>query len=235
MYFCFFKLIFLLEFGNNFIIVTKFVAFTFNFSKKGLYMQSMQNFSSKPIVPFSAVSDGDIPSTEECFRLWDEYEMMDHIKKHSELVARVAVKIASKILKKGINIDIDCVRASALLHDIAKTYTIKNGGYHTQLGAAWMLDRTKNHAIAQGILHHVFWPGPLDIEKYPLPLIIIYSDKRVKHDKVVSLEERMRYILNRYGKSYERMQQIIYSFNQAREIEKIFNKILEVNLRCASF
>ncbi len=184
-----------------------------------------KNFE-KIFIPSKILSYGYIPSEEECYRFWDEYGMMEHIKDHSRMVAKIALNISVKLKEKYLFVDENLVYVTGLLHDIAKTYTIKNGGYHSQLGAVWMLDRTKNYAIAHGIMHHVFWPGPIDLKKYWLPLIIVYSDKRVNHDMIVSLEERQSYILKRYGKTYERMQRILYSFKQAREIEETLTKII---------
>lgn len=187
------------------------------------------------ISPFPPISNGHVPSRDECILLWDQYNMMEHIKEHSLMVTKVALYIGNKLKTSGLDVDIPLIEASALLHDIAKTYTIENGGYHTQIGAVWMLHETKNHAIAQCILHHVYWPGPLDIEKYWLPLVIVYADKRVNHNKVVTLEKRLEYILDRYGESYERMQYILYSFRQARYLEEMFCKILQEDLNESSF
>ncbi len=189
----------------------------------------------KFLIPLEPRYEGYVPSEDECFKWWDEYEMMENIKAHSLVVANVALEIATLLKKKGYNIDFNLVKITGLLHDIAKTYTIKNGGYHSQLGAVWMLERTKNYSIAQGIIHHVYWPGPIDFKRFWLPLIIVYSDKRVKHDKVVSLKERQKYILNRYGKSYDRMQRILYSFEQASIIEKKLTKLTGVNLNAHTF
>ncbi len=194
----------------------------------------MQKKNTK-IYPFPPISNTHIPSQDECVFLWNNYNMMEHIKEHSLMVAKVALYIGNRLNENGLNVNIPLIQATALLHDIAKTYTIKYGGYHTQLGAVWMLDYTKNHAIAQGILHHVYWPGPLDIKKYWLPMIIVYADKRVNHNQVVTLEERLEYILNRYGKTYERMQHILYSFKQARCLEELFGEILQEDLNESSF
>lgn len=97
------------------------------------------------LTPFEILDNGcgSIPDEGECFRLWDEYEMMEHIKGHSIMVAKVALEISLRLKQKGYLVDEKLVYATGLLHDIAKTYTIKNGGYHSQLGAVWMLDRTK--------------------------------------------------------------------------------------------
>jgi len=184
-----------------------------------------KNFE-KFLIPFKISTQEYIPGEEECYKLWDEYEMMEHIKDHSRMVGKIALAISLKLKEKNFFVNEKLVYATALLHDIAKTYTIKNGGYHSQLGAVWILDKIKNHAIAHGIMHHVFWPGPIDLKKYWLPLIIVYSDKRVNHDRIVSLEERQRYILNRYGKTYEKMQRILESFEQAKEIEKALSSVL---------
>lgn len=93
-------------------------------------------------------------------------------------------------------------------HDIAKTWTILHGGAHDQLGAAIVREETGNPLLAQAVLYHVQWPweeGPLAPENEPLrlPLLVAYADKRVRHDRLVSLEERFDDLLNRYGDNEE--------------------------------
>jgi len=160
-----------------------------------------------------------VPSVAECLALWDAYDMLPNIRAHSLTVACIAETLAREAVASGLPVDVDAVRAAALLHDLAKTYTIRHGGNHSQLGGAWVQELTGNPILAQGVMHHVHWPFAVDLRAHFLPLIIIYSDKRVKHNRVVSLTERFEDLLHRYGATQDIRQRIGRSFAQAREIE----------------
>jgi len=161
-----------------------------------------------------------VPSRRQCLALWDAYDMLPNIRAHSQAVACIAETLARLAASAGFEVDVDAVLAAALLHDLAKTYTIRHGGNHSQLGGAWVQELTGNAVLSQGIIHHVHWPFPVDIRTHFLPLSIIYSDKRVKHNRVVSLSERFEDLLHRYGATEDIRQRIGRSFDQAREIEE---------------
>jgi putative nucleotidyltransferase with HDIG domain len=77
-----------------------------------------------------------VPDEAACTRLWDQYAMAPHIRAHCGATAEVAMELAGRAQAKGAPVVLDAVRAAALLHDIAKAYTIRYGGDHAQLGAA---------------------------------------------------------------------------------------------------
>ena len=177
-----------------------------------------------------------VPDEAQCVRLWDKYGMMPHIREHCRAVASVALDIVRRagargILPEGRGLDEPTTLAAGLLHDIAKTYTIRHGGSHAQLGAAWVRDETGNPALAQAVLWHVLWPwqeGPLsDVDDpFRLPVIIAYADKRVRHTEVVSLDERFEDLMVRYGIDDERKDRITGYLNRAKAVEKaIFDRI----------
>lgn len=176
-----------------------------------------------------------IPAPEECRALWDAYDMFDHIREHSEAVAAVAYTIALRGAECGLNVNPDAVLASALLHDIAKTYTILHGGDHAQLGAAWTVRETGNPHIAQGVMHHVWWPWEISLDNHFLPMAIIYADKRVRHENIVSLAERYSDLMDRYGKTERSRQYITLSLEQAADIERVFTARLEIDFNAYSF
>ena len=60
------------------------------------------------------------PTREECERLLKEYGTPEHVKRHCREVARTAVTISKALNENGMNLDIDLIRASALLYDIAR-------------------------------------------------------------------------------------------------------------------
>lgn len=178
---------------------------------------------------------GRVPDDAECTRIWDRYAMPDHIRAHCTQVARVATHLAVLAHEAGLTVNVAAVRASALLHDIAKAYTIHYGGNHSQLGASWVMDETGNPALAQGVMHHVFWPFASELPRDLLPLAVIYGDKRVAHDRIVSLNERFADLIRRYGRTEAIRERIAYTHEQALDVERLFSTTLKVNLCESTF
>ncbi len=189
----------------------------------------------QPPLPVSIDPAWIVPSASECFAWWDDYKMLDNIKAHSTLVAKVAVQIAILADEAGVDIDIPTMQASALLHDIAKSYCIHHGGNHSQLGAAWVMQLTGNPVIAMGVLHHVFWPFEPEADKYFLPLAVSYADKRVMHDSLTSLEKRFGDLKIRYGKTERIIQRIQQTYEQALILEERLGNLMGVDLNACSF
>jgi putative nucleotidyltransferase with HDIG domain len=139
-----------------------------------------------------------LPNEEECYRLMEQYEMLPNIKDHSILVKNVSMALTFN-LKKSAHINPELVLAGALLHDIAKTRAVKLKEFgHDKIGAAMMRELGYN-SIADIIESHVILKifdvnGILDERE-----IVHYADKRVMHDKIVTLEERFVDLNNRYG------------------------------------
>ncbi len=175
------------------------------------------------------------PSDQECLLLWHRYAMPTHIQIHSALVAVIAEHMALRARERGMCDCVQTVKAAALLHDIAKDYTIRFGGNHAQLGGVWALEATGNPAIAQGVVHHVYWPWELDAATYFLPLTVIYADKRVQHDTLVSVRERFHDLFDRYATSEWIRGRIALSLNQALELEKVLGELLEIDLDACTF
>jgi len=161
--------------------------------------------------------------------------MLDNVAAHSLVVARVATFLAGRARELGMAVDVPTVRASALLHDIAKSYCIRHGGNHSQLGGAWTVALTGNPAIATGVTHHVYWPFALNLADYFTPLAVIYADKRVRHDTLVSIESRFRDLDDRYGVSEPIRQRIEITRVQAVELEARLCDTLEVDLNACDF
>jgi putative nucleotidyltransferase with HDIG domain len=176
-----------------------------------------------------------VPTDAQCRTLWDAFGMLQNIRDHSELVACLATSLAEAARQKGLPVNVAEVRAAALLHDLAKTYTIRHGGNHCQLGGAWVQELTGNPALAQGVLCHVSWPHPVDLRANFLPLTLIYSDKRVKHNQIVTLEARFDDLLVRYGKTDYIRTRIRESFEQAEAIERALAETLGMEIHESTF
>lgn len=163
--------------------------------------------------------------------------MLDNIRNHSWLVACIATKLAERAAETGFDVDVAACRASGLLHDLAKTWCIQHGGSHAILGASWVVEETRHYGVAQGVILHVHWPWRLPEGKAIccLPIFVIYADKRVRHDQLVTIDERFDDLIKRYGKSEAARQSIRNSCEQAKQIEASLSTQLNWKLNEHSF
>ncbi|MBW2615396.1 MAG: HD domain-containing protein, partial [Deltaproteobacteria bacterium] len=167
-----------------------------------------------------------IPSIETCFELMDKYRMLENIKTHSIVVTKVAHLIALGLRDAGLDISIEKVVAGALLHDIGKTPSLGTGQDHSEIGRQLCLE---NHLdeTASIVAEHVRLKNYNLNGDYSEKEIVYYSDKRVNHDTIVSLEDRLAYILDRYGKNKEGICRAIrMNFELCKRVEKkLFKKL----------
>ncbi len=192
-----------------------------------------------PELTLPARRTGWVPDDEDCVALWDKYGMLDNVRAHSRVVAEVATALAAHAVHLNLPVIISEVRASAMLHDIAKTFCLRHGGGHAQLGASWVVQETRNYAIAQGVFHHVYWPWPLPaddaVRMCSLPFFIMYADKRARHAEFVTLEERFEDLLVRYGDTDQHKSAIRSSYTQAKAIEMALSRHMGVDLSTITY
>jgi putative nucleotidyltransferase with HDIG domain len=162
-------------------------------------------------------SSGTVPSRQTCLALIDASEMLPNIKAHSLAVGHVAVTIARALNEQGASYNEAEIEAAALLHDITKTRSLKTGENHSLTGAAAVFE-LGYHGVAELIRQHV--TPVTGIHEVTAAEIVSYADKRVLHDRVVSLRERFGYLKTRYGKSPEDMRRIDAALQRTNEIEQ---------------
>ncbi len=176
---------------------------------------------------------GSIPDDAVCQAIWARYGMFEHIGRHSMQVATVAEALAIRAMERGVagTQPLRAItRAAGLLHDIAKSYTVQYGGSHAQIGASWVVAATGNYRIAQAVYHHVEWPWPLPNSLIHPVFFVIYADKRVRHDEIVTLDERYGDLLVRYGTTEQARAAIQRGWEHARTIERVLSAQLELPL-----
>lgn len=166
-----------------------------------------------------------IPSRKDCYRIICRIGMRDNIFSHSLQVSRVATFLADAMIRSGKTINRQMVEAAALLHDITKTRSLLTGEAHDLTGAR-VLDCMGYGEIGDIVRQHVRFdarPSPPFIMEGQL---VHYADKRVLHDRVVTLEERHRDVLARYGTDRHRKVRIDKTFSATKELEDvIFNEL----------
>lgn len=127
-------------------------------------------------------------------------EMMDHIVAHSLQVCRVALFLSNSM---EVNLNQDLVQAAALLHDITKTRGIQTHENHAQTGKQLLVD-LEYPEVGAIVGHHVLLDEYFASKTPTEAEIVNYADKRVVHDKVATLAQRLEYIMERYGTAPER-------------------------------
>jgi len=167
-----------------------------------------------------------IPSADVCFELMDRYGMLDHIRDHSIMVEKVASLIARGLVEAGENLSLRKVTAGALLHDIAKTPCLGTGQDHAAKGEEICLQNRLDE-IADIVGQHVHLRDYGRSSPIAEKEIVYYADKRVNEDQVVSLEERLDYLLDHYGKNQRDLQRLIReNFELCKALEKkLFAKL----------
>ncbi len=153
--------------------------------------------------------------------------MLDNIRAHSLMVARVASLLLQELTDatdtKTPIASKELVLAGALLHDIAKTPCLQSRCDHAKHGRDICLELGYPE-VAEVVREHVIITE-FSLERYNKGLflakeLVYYADKRVRHDEIVSLEERLEYILINYGNNDpERHRQIRKNFDRCRQLE----------------
>jgi uncharacterized protein len=162
----------------------------------------------------------DIPDVEECLGLMKQYQMLSNIKDHSIVVAQVAEVITNGLIAARHKLSMETVIAGALLHDIGKTACLGNDDDHAAKGFEICLAHNLN-SIADIVAEHVILKNYSAEKNFAEKEIVYYADKRVNHDQIVSLEERLEYILERYGMNNEiRCRAIKKNYDRCRDLEK---------------
>lgn len=143
-----------------------------------------------------------IPSRQECLAIMNREGMPSHIQKHCFTVARIALYLGGLLNRNGVRLDLRLVESAALLHDIAKAPSLTTGESHGHLGAEMLL-KMGFAPLAPIVRDHVY----LDAEAVDAPItesvLVNYADKRVQHDRVVSVAERFQDLIERYAMSGE--------------------------------
>jgi putative nucleotidyltransferase with HDIG domain len=159
------------------------------------------------------------PDREQCLAIMNEHGMLPNIISHSLQVMNVSLAIAGR-LDHHTSVDRELIIASALLHDITKTRSILTGESRHDLSGGRVLRDMGFPAIAEIVESHVVFvnfneQGPLEERE-----IVYYADKRVMHDSIVSIDERVSDLVNRYGTDEAIKKMILENRNFVLRLEK---------------
>jgi putative nucleotidyltransferase with HDIG domain len=157
--------------------------------------------------------------------------MLPKIVEHSLQVMNVSLAIMDN-LKSGVPVNRDLVIAAALLHDITKTRSLATKERHDasggellrELGFPRIAEIVEQHVIIQ----NVNLEGRLEERE-----IVYYADKRVLHDTIVTIEERVQDLVQRYGTVEEIRNLILQNKSQVLAIEGKIADFMAIDLHRA--
>jgi len=142
------------------------------------------------------------PNDAECLAVLEKHGVPQNIIRHSQRVADAAMFLAKRINARKPRVDEGLLRAAALLHDVGKLCE-ENGNPvprkdHEEWGAKIILAEGWPAVASVAETHNVSageWDKLDSLERK----ILFYCDKRVEHDRVVPLAERIKGIKERYA------------------------------------
>ncbi|HHT25516.1 MAG TPA: HD domain-containing protein [Clostridiaceae bacterium] len=124
------------------------------------------------------------PLTKElCLELITAAGTPEHVIRHSIAVAEEAARIGMALAENGLDLDIDLIIRSALLHDVARTKKS-----HCQVGENWIraLGYHQEAEIVGGHGDNCLFEIPDELA------VLIVADRVVSEDKVIGLHERIK-------------------------------------------
>ncbi len=161
-----------------------------------------------------------MPTESDCIALWDQYHTAMNVRDHLRAVCQVAMTVARAHADKGDKIDLDLVQAGALLHDLLRFVGMQQLKLnlfktapsnedlecwrdlslkyprlqHAEAAALELREREFPEELCKVVRKHDYFLilDPIDGPVTLAEKIIYYADKRVLHDRIVSLDDRLK-------------------------------------------
>jgi len=216
----------------------------------------LRSFIDHHEIDIKFIDSGIVPD-ELVEKYWKDWTCPMHVREHQKQVAKVALQIGQALVDKNIIIDLNMLNTAALLHDMSRVvdfYQMDKTKFSEKITdekwVKWQDMRSQykgmHHAdVACGALYEDGYYKTAELirlhksttiieepEKFGLLEIAIlyYADKRVKHDKIVSLTERYRDGRERYGgyNSEEEKELHLQVEKAAHDLEKQLFELIDL-------
>ncbi len=172
------------------------------------------------------IAGRNLPTVEECFRMFEHYQVPEKLINHGWAVAQAALKIGRRLNATGdLSLDLELIALASLLHDIAK-----GRPNHAQAGAA-LLEREGYLELAKIVGIHMDLNLAEDI---PDPVIneamIVYlADKLVRGTEPVTIDERFAKALKNCANEPEILAKIKKRMRDALWLKEKTESLLSIN------
>lgn len=158
----------------------------------------------------------------------NQYGMLENIIIHSIEVTKVALFLSIELNRKGQRIDLLLVEAASLLHDLTKTECLETKEDHAWTGFQ-RLKEMGYERVGEVVAQHIWLSQEGDPCSVSEEEVVNYADKRVMHDRIVSLEERFNDLKDRYGRHDKAIEYLGRLEKGTYEIENKIFSILDFN------
>jgi uncharacterized protein len=167
-----------------------------------------------------------IPSRKDALELMKHYRMPAHIIRHSMMVMQVSLAIATFLTEAGHTIDRVAVESASLLHDLCKMDSLHTGKDHALMAQEVLCDHGYPF-VGEIVGQHVRLKSLHEVNE---AMVVNYADKRVMHDRVVSLSKRFADLMNRYGTNDSRRERILKHHQESLLVQDIMGRCCRIDL-----
>ena len=150
--------------------------------------------------------NSELPSREQAIELLREKKCSPQIIDHCIAVAEIGIKIANKLQRKGLKINVELVEVGALLHDIgrSKNQTVDHAIIGAQIaqsiGFPEPLIRIIKRHVGAGITEEevklIGWPKDVYVPQTLEEKIVSYADKLISESKLIPIETEINRLQN---------------------------------------
>ena len=153
-----------------------------------------------------------LPSKETTIRLLERSGCPPNVIQHCKTVAKLAVKIAGTLQKKGYNINIELVEIGALLHDIgrSKTHSVdhaiigakiaKSAGLPDEITR--IIERHVGGGIPQDEAGKLGWPKKDYMPETLEERVVTYADKLIEGNRRVPIDKTIAHFSRKLGRNH---------------------------------
>jgi putative nucleotidyltransferase with HDIG domain len=167
-------------------------------------------------------------NAEKCLKMLQEQGVPENVIRHSIKVKEVATALGEKLANAGEYLDLHVLTCAALLHDIDKMKSIEGKCRHGELGAQ-ILRNAGYRRIAWLIESHVLEHPKLSRLNTWEEKLLYYADKLVLGERIVTVEERFSYLIERYGHNKQAIKRILSCKPFVLTIEEEIKTLLKMH------
>ena len=170
-----------------------------------------------------------LPSREMAIRLLEKSGCSPNVIQHCKTVAKLAVKIARILQKKGYKVDIELVEIGALLHDIgrSKTHSVNHAIVGAKIAKSARLpdvitriiERHVGGGIPQDEAEKLGWPNRSYVPETLEERIVAYADKLIEGNQRIPIDQTIAHFSRKLGKNHP-------SIARLRALDKEFQSLL---------
>lgn len=166
-----------------------------------------------------------IPTPKEALEILRRSGCSPEVIRHCEAVSNLAVEIARKCKRNGVDVDVELVKIGALLHDIgrSKTHSVDHPIVGSKMARSYglpekiirIIERHIGGGLTAEEAEELGWPRESYLPETIEEKIVTYADKLIEGDRTVPIEETIKKLRRRLGVNHPSIKRII---NLHREI-----------------